>query len=165
MNAKIASTEVVDGEVNNLASVGSRVGAHFIDWFVVATIGALIIYGIRLIDIDSAVSFRSLYYRGWAGLVVGFVYNVSMVTLFGGTVGKLAVHARIVSHPDGGYPNTVRSIRRWLPNIVIGVPYYGGLLGLLVLVLSLVLILLDPFRRSIYDRVGGTAVVDLRRVS
>ena len=50
----------------------------------------------------------------------------------------------------------------WALNLMGIVPYVGPILALVGIVLSLVLVFKDEQRRSVFDRVGGTLVVNRR---
>jgi uncharacterized RDD family membrane protein YckC len=94
-----------------------------------------------------------------AGLIVA-VLQMVMIAYLGGTPGKLMVGLRITAD-DGATtpPGLARAFRRMLPAFIGIVPYFGGLIGIGFMVMSLVWVNTDPERRSAYDRFAGTRVV------
>ena len=48
---------------------------------------------------------------------------------------------------------------RWLPSLVIVIPFLGVLAAIVIFILSLVWLFTHPLRQTVYDRVATTFVV------
>ncbi|MFT5531619.1 MAG: putative RDD family membrane protein YckC [Candidatus Poriferisodalaceae bacterium] len=141
----------------NLASGGARIGAALID----VVIG-IVLFFVFANTASSDGSFSvSLGTGGVAALFLwGIVSSVVMVALLGGGPGKLALGLRIIRADDHvtppGWPT---ALKRWAITLVQLIPLLGGLVQLVLSILSLVWIFSDDEKRSIYDRIGGTRVI------
>jgi uncharacterized RDD family membrane protein YckC len=168
--------------VVKLATIGQRVLARLLD-FVVVTVGYWLIVGFFAIigAILAAVSGGTAAVNNYdsygaglaqAGSVLGsllaglffaavlaYVYEIAMTTLWGRTVGKMIVGARIVRTADGRKPNLGNSFLRWLaPGLGALIPFLGSLGSLLVL--------LSPTfdssgrRQGWHDKMASTLVIE-----
>lgn len=102
---------------------------------------------------------------GLAGTAVSLVYEVLMTTKSNATVGKQIFNLRIVNL-DGSRVDENAMIKRSMPLVAIGVlgafpiiGFFAGILGLIVVILSVVWVFTDTQRRSVLDRVGETNVI------
>jgi len=96
-------------------------------------------------------------------LVMGiaiFVVFTMLVAYAGGTPGKLLLGLRITLE-DGvtSPPGLARALLRRVPDAVAVLPMIGGVLATGVLVASLIMVIVDDERRSVFDRIGRTRVV------
>jgi uncharacterized RDD family membrane protein YckC len=95
--------------------------------------------------------------------VIGYVYELVMVTFWGRTIGKMLVGTRIVRAGDGMKPNIGNAFLRWLA------PGLGGLIPFLG-VLGEALVLLSPTfdssgrRQGWHDKMAGTLVIEAPRI-
>lgn len=89
-----------------------------------------------------------------------FVVFTLLVAYAGGTPGKLLLGLRITLE-DGATtpPGLGRALLRRVPDAVALLPGVGGVLASAVLIGSLVMVIVDAERRSVFDRIGGTRVV------
>jgi uncharacterized RDD family membrane protein YckC len=138
--------------VSDAGSLGARFGAALIDHGVLLGIDAVVLYfTLRLTDLD---------FGDWPLLpllpLAAFLLSIkvayfSAFTMAGGqTIGKMALHLRVVSD-DGGRLDAGRSFRRALLGlasiVTIGAPFLTALR--------------DPARRGVHDRASGTRVIAL----
>lgn len=96
----------------------------------------------------------------FVGLLVGMVYTVFTVHLFGGTPGKLFLGLRVRSWNTPGNPGWGQSLARWLTREPIpSLPLIGPLIGTTYWVLDSVWLLWDPRRQCLHDKLPGTVVI------
>lgn len=164
-----------------IADPGRRIGAAILDGIILAIFAIpAAISALRGIDWDAVVAGTAVVpdfnlSPGWSLGVAAFsfLYTVGAVALFGATPGKLLMKIEVIRHSDGGTPpGWMTAFVRYSPALAIGVvtqvllvvsPTMASLvsnLALLVPVASLVLVFSDQTRRSIYDLVARTNVVD-----
>ncbi len=144
----------VEDRVDDLASVGQRIGGALIDGLLTSMVVVvpLLLGLVNLDDLQNRVS------AGWAFalLVFGAAYTIGPTAIWGQTLGKVAVGTRVVTDADGSLPGWRRSTIRWaVPGLLGRLPYIGILISLAVTA-SLVL---DPRRRGLHDKAAGTIVV------
>lgn len=88
--------------------------------------------------------------------IIGFLYQVPPVAVWGKTLGKLIVGITICSGRDLGRPGWWRAVRRWGIFVLVGiVPVVGGLLSLLI---PLPLLWTNN-RQGFHDKVADTLVM------
>jgi uncharacterized RDD family membrane protein YckC len=166
------------------ADPGLRVAAKLIDIVihlmiqtVISVVGGLVLGAVLLSSSDTA-GFGTSPFGGFSAanfalsamlglLIIGvdFVYNVVLVSKFGGQPGKLMLGLRVVS-ADGSPPTMSVALRRWSPilallvlAIVPVVSIFAGIGRFVLLVANLVMVFADDQHRSVFDHVGGTLVV------
>ena len=127
--------------------------------------GALVLRAIAVV-IDSAIIFLvavviigrdelghgaglALYLSGWAA------YYVAFTATMGATPGKIAVGLHVASR-TGGRPALDSVILRYIVMLV------GALLFGIGTIVSTLMVVTDPQRRSLHDRIAGTLVLDGR---
>ena len=148
-----------NGEVRELASLGSRLGARILDWILISVaIGILAVIGIvgAIATGDEAGFIAVVFGLALAVLVVTLLYEMTMIAVRGQTVGKMMAGARVVRATDGGVPGWGKSIGRWL--ILVGpvlIPIGGFLLTLLVYLSPT----FDDRRQGWHDKAVATVVV------
>lgn len=187
--ASVAGQTTEHVEVNGigvvkLATINQRILARLIDYLVVslgcgalvlvfsiigAVFGAIASNGIGDMNsaeyqayaaINSGASFLGTLLLGlFLAAVLAYVYEIAMTTMYGRTVGKMVVGARIIRAADGKKPNLMNAFLRWLaPGLGALIPFLGGLGSLLVL--------LSPTfdssgrRQGWHDKMGSTLVVE-----
>ena len=91
----------------------------------------------------------AVYMAGWALYYIGFTIGV------GATPGKMAMGIH-VADKSGGKPRPDSVILRYVVMMAGALPFGIGT------VISILLALSDPQRRSLHDRVAGTLVLDGR---
>lgn len=93
-------------------------------------------------------------------LVVAFVflalYEVVPTALWGRTPGKAIVGTRVVRIGDDRPPGWKRSVLRW---VLPALAFQIHVVGWIVAVLLRAVLVLDPLRRGVPDRLAGTIVV------
>ena len=88
--------------------------------------------------------------------LVAATYEIVLIHLKGQTVGKMAVHIKVIQIEDGGLPSWDRSLIRWaVPEAARWVPVIGGLLALVVYLWML----WDPSRQGLHDKAARTIVI------
>lgn len=150
------------GEGVELASAGGRLGARIIDVVVMAVaililiaIGVAAALGVDAGD-DSAASTGVFVGFALLAVVVGILYEVSLIAIRGQTLGKMAVRIKVVRADNGLTPGWGKSIGRWIIPAVLGfIPLVGWLLSLLVYIS----LLWDKVRQGWHDKAAGTLVV------
>ncbi len=156
------TTNLGTGETVRLASIGARIGARVLDAIimivgiiVLLVIGVASAMGLSGDDDDSTVA--ATLGLAVVALIVGVLYEVSMIALKGQTLGKMATSIKVVRADNGMIPGWGKSVGRWavpaLPNLIPGI---GGLISLLVYV-SLTF---DKARRQgWHDKAASTLVI------
>jgi uncharacterized RDD family membrane protein YckC len=142
-----------------LASPWARIGARLIDGLILGIVSSVIVVGVGGTDgIDGGTN-RGL---SLVSLLLAVAYEVGFVGAAGATPGKMILGLRVVAQEDGTTPpGWDKAFLRYAPDLVILVPVIGGLASLAMVVLSLVWLGTDDYRRTVYDRVATTYVVKL----
>ncbi|MYL09982.1 MAG: RDD family protein [Acidimicrobiia bacterium] len=106
-------------------------------------------------------------YGSWSGLrfywlaitpvfLMGLLYEVTMISAGGRTLGKMATGIHVIRKDNGDRPGPIRSIRRWfIPGLLLLIPFVGWL-ATLICRLSLTW---GKDRQGWHDMTGGTLVV------
>ena len=135
------------------AGMGTRLGARLLDGLVVGVPTVLLI--LAVVDLDADEPQLPLWALA-ATMLVGALYEISLVALSGQTVGKRVLHIQVVDVATGTPPRlggaTIRYLVPAVPSLVPGV---GGLISLLVYLSAL----WSPSRQGWHDRAAGTVVV------
>lgn len=160
-NAAWARTR--NGQPVLLATPGARLGARLVDFLVMFFFWFALIFPV-------AFAFDALDFWGdgsWPGtaiywvmiapvFVVGLLYEVTMISAGGRTLGKMATGIHVIRKDNGDRPGPGRSIRRWvIPGLLLLIPFVGWLATLLCR-LSLTW---GTDRRGWHDMAGDTLVV------
>lgn len=151
-------TSVIPELGYQLGSPWSRIAAQLTD--------VAILYGTTILVralVDDNVAWSS---ASATSALIMFVltigYEIGMVASAGATVGKRLLGLRIVDAHGHYPPGPAAATRRWLPKLVLLVPYVGIPLAMAVVLASMIYIFSDPGRRSVFDRTGGTYVISVR---
>ena len=151
------------GGTVELASPGARLGARIID-IVILIVGIIVLL---LIGVASAVGLNgdgddqgaaaAVLAFAFAALIVGVLYEVTMIALKGQTLGKMATSIKVVRADNGLVPGWGKSIGRWIIPAALGfIPFVGWILGLLVYVS----LLWDRARQGWHDKAAATLVIN-----
>ena len=84
------------------------------------------------------------------------VYEVVPTALWGRTPGKAIVGTRVVRIGDDRPPGWKRAVLRW---VLPALAFQIHVVGWIVAILLRAVLVLDPLRRSVPDRLAGTIVV------
>ena len=153
--------------VNSLASLGARGLARILDALVVAIPYSLVASIVLLVvnGTDSGTETMEPTARSYVVvmvplLVLAVLYETVATTLWGQTLGKLAIGIRVARQVNGRCPLWWESaLRIGLPTVVAAVPLP---LALAVAIGLFTTAGFDPMRRNITDRAAGTVVVRAR---
>ncbi|MDE0171697.1 MAG: RDD family protein [bacterium] len=148
-----------NGEVRELASLGSRLGARILDWILVSVvIGVLAVIGIAgaIASGDEAGFIALVFGLALMVLVITLLYEMTMIALRGQTVGKMMVGAKVVRATDGEIPGWGKSIGRWLILVAPSLIPIGGFILTLLVYLSPTF---DNRRQGWHDKAVATVVV------
>ena len=155
------------GEPVELAGPGSRLGARVLDVVIMSVVGLILLVAglVSAVGITSGDSVSDEEATAGAGafiafaivaVVIGVLYEVTMIATKGQTLGKMATRIKVVRADNGLVPGWGKSIGRWIIPAVLGfIPFVGWLLSLLVY-LSL---LWDKARQGWHDKAAGTLVI------
>lgn len=143
-------------DTDRLASVGQRVVGAIADVALAGTVlltpGMLLSGAVSADDLGPGLT-RLLTVVGFAFLAL---YEIVPTALWGRTPGKVVVGTRVVRISDGGPPGWGPSVLRWvLPALAFQVHVLGAALAVLLRAVLVV----DPLRRGVHDRLAGTIVV------
>ncbi|MFF3490997.1 RDD family protein [Streptomyces sp. NPDC002795] len=157
-----------------LASMGRRFGARLIDGLIFSVIYAIVL-GAKIPDLMDSVEacsstdstcvndavmdwYSEILPMAAVFMVLVLLYEVLMIGLVGGTLGKLAVGIRVLKLETGAKPGVGAGFLRWV------IPMVGGLFcGI-----GALLVYLSPFwdgnkrNQGWHDKVAGTVVVNVK---
>lgn len=151
------------GQAVLLAPPGARLGARIVDF------GVMVVFWFALIfPIGFAFDALDFWDQGsrpaaavyWLVItpvfLVGLLYEVTMISAGGRTLGKMATGVHVIREDNGDRPGPVRSLQRWaIPGLLLLIPFVGWLATLLCR-LSLTW---GRDRQGWHDMIGGTIVV------
>ena len=138
-----------------LASIGQRFLARLIDGIIVGVPVVAALFATTDVGQANNSNFSLPLPFILGSLLLGALYEISLIATMGQTVGKRAMRIRVVRVDDGGLPGWgSASIRYLLPTAVGAIPILQ-LLALLVYLRAL----WDPMRQGFHDRAAGTIVV------
>lgn len=133
-------------------SLGLRFAARIIDGLIVGIVGGIIVYAIGLAS--------NVWITGLFTGVITFAYYVGLEVTQGWTLGKKVLGLSV--HGPGGAPkptvqqSAIRNSWTLLPIV----PFIGGLLGVVAIVIIAVTINGSPTKQGKHDELaGGTQVV------
>ena len=146
-----------------LSSPGKRLGARFIDGVIIIVITTIVAVGIGgssafsgSTDIDGATVIAGL-----VGAVIAFLWEALFIRSMGATPGKLMLGMQVVDADSGDSPPADPTPWMRSANKLLGlIPLLGGLVSLVIGVVSLIFLFSDDEHRTVMDRIGGTRVVD-----
>lgn len=151
------------GQTVLLATPGARLGARLIDFSFMMVFWIALLFPLTL-----AIDALGFWDGGsWPGtriywlfiapvFLVGLLYEVTMISAGGRTLGKMATGILVIRKDNGDRPGPIRSIRRWaIPGLLLLIP----LVGLLATLFCRLSLTWGKERRGWHDMVGGTLVV------
>ena len=152
-----------------LAVPSLRIIARLLDGVILGLINFLVAWVVLGKD-DSAgfggfggdAGFWRLYAVSLIGVATAFVWDAVMTRIYGGSPMKLAFGMRVVRADNGRHVEWGHAVTRWaIPGAfaAIPLPVLPGLLGLVVVIVSLVYIFTKPLRQAVWDQVAKTLVV------
>jgi len=160
-----------------LASPGSRIGARLID-VIIIVIGTLLLLAPALADLvtdlgnldpnASEAEFNALVEDFAANTgpqiaiagIAGLLWDFLWVALLGATPGKLILGLRVAKVNTGASPpGWGKAALRAANRAAAMIPLFGGLIGGLVGLVSLVLLFSDKQHQTVMDKVASTVVI------
>ena len=145
-----------------LATPGARLGARLVDFEIMIVLWIALLF-------PTAFAYDALNFwdeGSWPAVaiywllitpvfLVGLLYEVTMISAGGRTLGKIATGIHVIRKDTGGRPGPSRSIRRWvIPGLLLLIPF-AGWLATLFCRLSLTW---GSDRQGWHDKAGGTLV-------
>jgi uncharacterized RDD family membrane protein YckC len=138
------------------AGLGARIGARLLDVLIVA-IPASIILALVGLSPGTAFGVRNWLYNAIVSFL-WFGYFVVMESNRGATVGKQLLNLRVVV-ADGSIPSTEVAAKRNAWMLIGIIPWLGGLLSFIAVIVIIVTISSDASNRGYHDQLAGTAVM------
>ena len=132
--------EAPDNLQPSYPSFFARTGAFLIDWAVILLLAAFLNLAAAADDTGRLVIF----------LIVLSLYEIGFHLAIGATPGKMALRMHVAG-PDGERPDPDRIILRYLV-------FFLSMLFIVGIPISAFMVLTDPQRRALHDRVAGTRV-------
>ena len=167
-----------DSRQVELASAGTRLAGRIIDWTILAIVAGTIVGILAAATWDSDDGSNAYWPTVvLANIVIGLVYEITLIATRGQTVGKLAAGAKVVRLADGGVPGWRTSLRRWaIPGLAValaaamGITFeqtrIGGLAAIPVQIVAGLVVLFchlaltwDGRRQGWHDKAASTVVV------
>ncbi len=141
---------------DRLATVGQRVVGFLADVALAGTVlltpGMLLEGAVTPSDLGPGLT-RVVVLIGFVFLAL---YEVVPTALWGRTPGKAIVGTRVVRIDDDRPPGWKRAVLRW---VLPALAYQIHVVGWVVAILLRAVLVLDPLRRSVPDRLAGTIVL------
>lgn len=173
--------------VTRIAGAWQRVGGALIDSFVVGVAGALLLapFQVKKISMFTGTGSLRYEYEGFGkyamasivvGLAIALLNDVVLVSLKGGSLGKLAVGMRIVKVSDGSPVNSTIAFKRVLldivatPAVLLLRASEAGLGAFMIIVLAsgvvaiinVVMLFADDRHQTLNDKIAETVIVTNR---
>ena len=148
-----------------------RVLARALDFVILTIAVSVLVVPIVLSDVDDAgfggvggdLSVGTTLAINVIGLAAYALWDVVCPKVWGGSPMKLAFGMRIVRADDGGRITWAHALKRIVPAGVLSlIPVVGGLLRLVIAVVSLIFLFSKPLRQTVADLFAGTLVVTTR---
>ena len=135
---------------------GARFGAKIIDWVLMWAVGAvinMIFYGSIMGPTNPAqVSFPTMGLVTLLNFLIPLIYQTAFLYWRGQTIGKMALGIKVVT-PEGAGLGLGKCIGRPLAEILSGC----------LLLIGYLMVLWDPEKRALHDRLAGTRVIKVRK--
>ena len=142
---KLAEGADIRSSKLNFAGFWIRFGAAFLDGIIMFAINYTL--G-RLLVAALTPSLRAQLIVIFFQLGLGIFYEVYFIGKFGATLGKMALHLKVVT-ADGGAVSYLRA----------GGRYFAKLLNIFTLSIGYIIAAFDDEKRGLHDRICGTRVV------
>lgn len=136
------------------ASLGVRIGARLLDVLLIAIPASIVLalVGLGVGGISDSWATSAVFSVLWFGYFVWFESNR------GATVGKRLLNLRVVV-ADGSNPPVEATAKRNLWMLFGLIPFVGGLLAFVAVIVIIVTIASDDANRGFHDNFAGTAVM------
>ena len=132
--------------------LGLRFAARIIDGLIVGIVGGIIVYALGLAS--------NVWVTGLFTGVLTFIYYVAMEVTQGWTLGKKVLGLSVRGPGGAAKPTVQQSAIRNSWTLLPIVPFIGGLLGVVAIVVIAVTINGSPTKQGKHDELaGGTQVV------
>jgi uncharacterized RDD family membrane protein YckC len=144
----------------SLASIGQRAIARIIDTALVAVPLSVVSIVWFSETSDGEISVAAPVWVIALFFALDLTYEVTMVRLFGQTLGKMLLGIRVVRLPDGAHPDWGQSgVRYLVPGVADAIPvWFSGLFAIGIYLTAL----FDPAYRGVHDKASGTVVLRVR---
>jgi uncharacterized RDD family membrane protein YckC len=130
----------------------ARFGARLIDGIIVAVVGGLLLWMTHTLS--------SYWITGLFTGLLSFVYFVAFETVQGATPGKKLLGMAVRGPGGAAKPTLAQSAIRNLFTVLPIIPFVGGLLGVIAILIIAVTISGSPTKQGKHDEMaGGTQVV------
>lgn len=145
----------------NFADMGVRFGAMAIDAIVFAVVSVVLTLPFLedTSTTDNSFEFQVTGFGSIVGPLAVIALWIVMVTVWGGSPGKLMLGLRITTAngttPPGFGPAAIRALV-WVPTLI---PLLGIVAWLGIVIASIIFISNDHERRSVFDRAANTRVI------
>ena len=144
--------QVGHGYASNPGGLGARFGARVIDGLLVGIVTGLLSF---MVGAEDSIMVTGLF----TGLLM-FVYFVAMEVTQGRTVGKMLLGMHVRGPGGAAKPDFKQSAIRNAFTVLPIVPFVGGLLGVIAIIVIAVTIGSSPTKQGKHDEMaGGTQVV------
>jgi uncharacterized RDD family membrane protein YckC len=146
------------GVPSGTAGLGARIGARLLDVLIVG-IPAAIVLGLVGLGAGAGGMFGLRNWL-WNAIVsiLWFGYFVLMESNQGATIGKRLLNLRVVT-ADGSNPAMDVAAKRNIWMLFGLIPFLGGLIGFVAVIVIMVTIASDTDNRGYHDQFAGTAVM------
>jgi uncharacterized RDD family membrane protein YckC len=135
--------------VMSYAGFGIRFGAKFLDGIIVGVPAMALQYVIAQ-QMGLPMFTAPLWARTGVGMVLGGSYYTFFVGKFGATPGKMAAKLLIVN-PDGSKVSYAKALGRFFSSEYVS--------GILTLCIGYLIMIWDPEKRTLHDRICSTRVI------
>jgi uncharacterized RDD family membrane protein YckC len=144
----------------SLASIGQRAVARIIDTALIAVPLSIVTLVWFSETTDGEVSIEAPIWVVALFFALDLTYEVTMVRLFGQTLGKMILGIRIVRIPDGERPDWGQSgVRFLVPGVADAIPvWFSGFFAIGIYLTAM----FDPAYRGVHDKAAGTLVLRTR---
>lgn len=140
------------GGVQQPGGLGLRFAARVIDGLIVGIVGGIIVYAIGMAS--------NVWITGLFTGVLTFVYFVALEVTQGWTLGKKILGLSVHGPNGAAKPDVQQSAIRNSWTLLPIVPFIGGLLGVVAIVIIAVTINSSPSKQGKHDELaGGTQVI------
>jgi len=133
-----------------LAPIAKRALAFLIDEFLLSLLFLAVLWKTisQAENVETFLFITNAYALEYLGMKV--FYQTVFVALYGATLGKMAVHIRVVAIEDGGIPGWPAAFNRAVFRILSEIIFYLGFIWAMF----------DPNKQAWHDRTARTVVVN-----
>ena len=158
-----ATSILPQGEYKSFGNLWKRGVASIADGFVLGVPYMLIVIFFLLINKEASLDMSSLSFQQslWFLMlailfqfVIPAIYFTYMVGKYGMSLGKKALNLRIFNE-DGSEVNYKKAFFRYLCFFLYSIPF----LGLVLFIVSVILVIVDPKKQALHDKLCKTVVL------